>query len=200
MTEITPETKTESTAAKPLILVGLGCLVILVVIGLGVTVAMKFVAKKAGVSLLENVIEKKTGVNTDLSDLEKGKMTFTDNKTGQTVDIGSGEIPQSFPKDFPVYQGAKVTGSLSGGQAGEGNGFWLTLSTTDATNKVVDFYKEALKINGWEVQSTMAVDGATTYTVTKGKMSGSVSVSKGGDNEQAGTSIVIALGENTSGD
>ena len=32
----------------------------------------------------------KTGVKTDLKDIEKGKLTFTDTKTGQTVNVGYG--------------------------------------------------------------------------------------------------------------
>lgn len=194
----TPEVKTKSSSAKPFIIIGLGCLVVLVALGVGATVAMKFVAKKAGVSLLQTAIEKQTGVKTDISDLEKGKMTFTDNKTGQTVDIGSGEIPDSFPKDFPVYPGAKITGSLSGGQASQGNGYWLTLTTKDSVSAVTEFYKSELKDKGWEIQSTLNVGGATTYTVAKEKTSGSVSVSKSESQESGETLIVIALGESDS--
>lgn len=196
MVENVAEGKSKSKT-KLIILIVLACLVILITIGVGASVAMGIVAKKAGTSLLQGVIENQTGVKTDLSDLEKGKMTFTDNKTGQTVNVGTGEIPESFPKDFPVYSGAKVSGSVSGGQSGQGNGFWLTLTTSDAVSKVADFYKESLTSNGWEVQSTIAMGEATTYAVTKGEMNGSVTISKPeGEGE---TTILIALGSESSG-
>lgn len=196
MTENVSGEKSKSKT-KAIILIALAGLVILLAVGVGASVAMGIVAKKAGTSLLQGVIENQTGVKTDLTDLENGKMTFTDNKTGQQVDIGTGEIPEVFPKDFPVYQGAKVSGSVSGGQSGKGNGFWLTLTTPDAVSKVAEFYKEALKSNGWEVQSTIAMGGATTYAVTKGEMNGSVTISQPEGTSE--TTILIALGSEASG-
>lgn len=185
MAENASEVKSKSKT-KTIILIALAGLVILMAVGVGASVAMGIVAKK--------VIENQTGVKTNLSDLEKGKMTFTDNKTGQTVNVGTGEIPESFPKDFPVYSGAKVSGSVSGGQSGQENGFWLTLTTSDAVSKVADFYKESLKSNGWEVQSTIAMGEATTYAVTKGEMNGSVTISQAEGEVSSETTILIALG------
>ena len=34
-------------------------------------------------------------------------MTFTDSKTGAKVNVGGGSVPDAFPKDFPLYPGAK---------------------------------------------------------------------------------------------
>jgi len=179
---------------NPLVAIGIGCLVLLVLAGIGLTIVMKFFASKIGGGMLGKVIESKTGVKTNIEDLEKGKMTFTDSKTGATVDVGSGTIPDNFPKDFPIYPGANVTSSMSGGQNGQGSGFWLTLATGDALDKVTGFYKTAFTTGGWTTQATYTADGTTTQTVKKGDMSGSVSIVR---EDEGTTQIVIVLGEDS---
>lgn len=189
--------KAESNPAKkstnPLVFVGVGCLVLLVLLGVGGAIVMKFFAKNIGQNLVEKAIESKTGVKTNIEDLEKGKMTFTDSKTGATVDIGSNSVPEDFPKDFPLYKGAKVTSSLSGAQAGKSNGYWLTMATPDAADKVVSFYKTELPKNGWTVESTFAANEMTNYGVSKGTWKGSVSAGRNDDESE--TQIIIILGE-----
>lgn len=187
--------KTEKKSTNPLVFVGVGCLVLLVLLGVGSAIAVKFFANTIGKNLVEKTIESKTGVKTDISDLEAGKMTFTDSKTGAKVNIGTGEVPATFPKDFPVYPGAKVTSSLSGAESGEGSGFWLTLSTPDALDKVAAYYKKELAANSWVTESTFSANDTTTQGIKKGTWQGSLSVGKGsGDAEE--TQIVIILGEN----
>src|SRR3989344_3507920 len=100
-----PETSGKKKV-NPLVFVGIGCLVLLVLLGVGSTIVTKFFAKQIGTGLVEKAIESKTGVKTNIEDLEKGKMTFTDEKTGAKVDIGTNEVPDTFPKDFPLYPGA----------------------------------------------------------------------------------------------
>lgn len=197
MAEDTHEKKhEEKKKTNPLVYVGIGCLVLIVLLGIGATIVGKFVASKVAGGMLGKVIENKTGVKTNIADLEKGKMTFTDNKTGATVNVGTGEVPETFPKDFPLYPGAKVTSSLSGGKNSEGNGFWLTLMTPDSFEKVASFYKSAFTGSGWTVEATaMYTENNSTQTVTKGNLSGSLSIVKGDNGE--GTQIVIVLGEET---
>ena len=191
------EKKVEKTPSKkstnPLVFVGVGCLVLLVLLGVGGAIVMKFFAKNIGQNLVEKAIENKTGVKTNIEDLEKGKMTFTDSKTGATVDIGSNSVPEDFPKDFPLYKGARVTSSLSGAQAGKSNGYWLTMSTPDAADKVVSFYKTELPKNGWTVESTFAANEMTNYGVSKGTWNGSVSAGKNEDENE--TQVIIILGQ-----
>ncbi len=194
---IMAEKKEEKAAAKkstnPLVFVGIGCLVLLVLFGIGSTFVMKFFAKKIGTGLVEKAIESKTGVKTDIQDLEKGKMTFTDSKTGAKVDIGANSVPDTFPKDFPIYPGSKVTSSLSGAQAGKSNGFWLTMTTPDGSESVVSFYKNELTKNGWTVDSTFTANDMTTQGVSKDTWKGSLSMGKSSSDSE--TQIVIILGQ-----
>ncbi len=180
-------------STNPLVFVGIGCLVLLVLLGIGGSIVMKFFGGTLGKSAVEKAIESQTGVKTNIEDLEKGKMTFTDEKTGAKVDIGSNQVPDTFPKDFPLYQGAKVTSSLSGAQAGKSNGFWMTMSSSDSADKVKDFYKTELIKSGWTVEATFTANDMTNQTVKKGTWTGSLSVGK--SSEDAETQIVIILGQ-----
>jgi hypothetical protein len=147
----------------------------------------KFFAKK----IVQGVIENKTGIN--VSDAEKGKVTFTDAKTGTKVDIGSGKVPDAFPKDFPLYPGAKVTSAMSGAEAGKSNGFWLTMTTADSPDKVAAFYKAQFAGSGWTISTTYTAGGTTSETVEKGQWSGSLAISE--DSSAKETQIVIILGQ-----
>jgi len=189
------ESKSVKKARNPLVFVGIGCLVLLVLLGIGSAFAMKFFANTIGKNMVEKAIETKTGVKTNISDLENGKMTFTDSKTGAKVNIGMGEVPETFPKDFPLYPGAKVTSSLSGAESGEGSGFWLTLSTPDSVDKVAAYYKKELATGGWGVESTFSANDTTTQGVKKGTWQGSLSVGKGTADADE-TQIVVILAEN----
>ncbi|HUD20210.1 MAG TPA: hypothetical protein VMR81_07240 [Patescibacteria group bacterium] len=189
------ETKPEKKGTNPLVFVGIGCLVLLVVLGIASSIIMRFFAKRIGTGLLQSAIESRTGVKTNLQDLQNGKMTLTDQKTGAKMDISSGQIPDTFPKDFPIYPGAKVTSSLSGAQQGKSNGFWVTLTTADSFDKVDAYYKSALTTSGWKETSTFSTSGTTTSGVTKGTMSGSLSITQASGNKE--TDIVVVLGTDT---
>lgn len=172
-----------------MVFVGVGCLVLIVLIGIGTTVFVRFFAKSA----IQGVIENKTGIKTNISDLEKGNVTFTDTKTGAKVDIGSVKVPDEFPKDFPLYPGAKVTSAMSGTEAGNNKRFWLTMTTPDIQEKVDAFYKAQLAGNGWTISTTYTAGGTTSETVEKGQWTGSLAVSP--DTSSKETQIVIILGQ-----
>lgn len=185
-------TKVEKKKTNPLVFVGIGCLVLIVLISLVSALVGKFFAKK----IIQGTIESKTGVKTNLSDIENGKMTFTDPKTGATVDIGSGKLPDNFPKEFPVYPGAKVTSALSGAQSGSDNGFWVTLSTADSLDKVNTYYKNQLASGGWTITTTFTAGDTTTQTVKKGVWNGSLAVTRASGSTE--TQVVIILGQDES--
>lgn len=179
----------KSSSAKPIIGVAIGCFVLLLIVGTGLSLAFKYFAKKIGSSVVSGVIESKTGVKTNLSDIEKGKMTFTDSKTGQTVTVGAQKLPDDFPKDFPIYTGAKVAGSVSGMQEGK-NGYLVTFTTEDALEKVTSFYKTALTQAGYTTTASFNTEKMQTWAVSKDTMEGSLSVTT--DDKQ--TTIMVTLG------
>jgi hypothetical protein len=180
---------TQKKKTSPLLFVGIGCLALLFLIGAGTTVILKFFAKSA----IQGVIENKTGIKTNLQDAANGKITFTDTKTGAKVDIGSGKVPDTFPKDFPLYPGAKVTSAMSGAQSGQNNGFWMTMTTADSLDKVDAFYKAQFATSGWTISTTYTTGGTTSDTVEKGQWTGTLALSA--DSSTKETQIVIILGQ-----
>jgi hypothetical protein len=186
------EKKPEKKGTNPLLIVGIGCLVLLFVVGIVGSIAVKFFAKQIGVGFLQGIIQSKTGVKTNLGDIEKGKLSFTDEKTGAKVDVGSTTLPDTFPKDFPVYPGAKVTGVLSGSEKGKTTGVWVTFTTSDSKDTVSAYYKANLKSNGWTEESTFSGGDTVTQTVSKGNLSGTVGITRASDAKE--TEIIVMLG------
>ena len=177
--------------SKPLpmgikILIGcVGLLVILAIImgSLGSVIFPKFVlytTKKA--------LEKTAGIKLDT---EGKTMTIKDSKTGAEITVGEEKISSGFPKDFPLYPGAKVSGNISGAENKAGKGFWLIMTTVDTTDKVTAFYETNLPKSGWTVGNTMNIGTSSTWEVTKGDMTGAVIVAA--DEKEKGTSVVITL-------
>jgi hypothetical protein len=193
MAEVKAEAKVDAKkkGTNPLLVVGIGCFVLLIVAGVVGSIAVKFFAKQIGLGALQSAIESKTGIKTNLSGLEEGKMTLTDKETGTTVEVGSDKLPDNFPKDFPVYPGAKVTGVLSGSEKGVSTGVWVTFETNDSKDNVSAFYKENLKANGWEETAMYATSDTVTQSVRKGNVNGTVGITQAEDGEQ--TEIVVML-------
>ena len=161
-------TSASSSKMKLVVVIVIGGIILFVAAGF----LMQFLAKKAGTALLQ------------------GKTAFTDTKTGQTVTIGEGKLPDEFPKDFPVYAGAKVVSSVSGFQQEESNGMLVTFTTADGLDKVVPFYKSGLSANGWEITSSFDSDTIQTWAIAKGAMEGSVSITS----QEGLTTIQVVLG------
>jgi hypothetical protein len=183
--------ETSVKTSKPLpmgIKILIGCVGLLIVLGIIMGTVGTVIFSKFGLNFAKKAIETKTGVTLDA---EGKTMTIKDSKTGAEINIGEGKIPAGFPKDFPLYPGAKIEGNISGAENQAGKGFWLIMSTSDASDKVVAFYETNLPKNGWTVGNTMNIGSSSTWEVTKGDMTGNIIV--GTDEEKEGTSIVITL-------
>lgn len=188
----TTASPTPSAKSKPLpvgIKIAIGCVGILIILGILMGVAGNILFSKIGLNFMKKGIEQKTGISMDTA----GKsLTLKDSKTGAEVNFGGeAKIPAGFPKDFPLYPGATVEGNVSGVENQAGKGFWLILGTKDDAAKVTAFYTANLPKNGWTVSSTMNLGPSSTWEITKGDTSGSVIV--GSDEKTKGASIVVSL-------
>jgi hypothetical protein len=74
----------------------------------------------------------------------------------------SDKIPDSFPKDFPVYKGASVKGSYTGNSNGI-SGTVVTWETGDSVQKVKDFYDSALKDSSYSSTSSGDTGGSSFW-------------------------------------
>ena len=119
-------------------------------------------------------------------DLSKGTLTVTDGKGGGGVfAAGPGtKLPASWPKDFPLAAGAKVTFALD-----TPNGASVTYETADAPAKVYDYYAKEMPGQGWKINvRTQSDDGGTLMMTKDPKRSATVVVSGSGGK----TSVVLS--------
>lgn len=81
---------------------------------------------------------------------------------GGEVSVG-GDVPDSFPDDFPVYDGADEIGGSSFEQDGEEavNGIW---ETGDSLEDVSAFYESELEDGDWKSQGTFNSSGTVTIS------------------------------------
>lgn len=107
--------------------------------------------------------------------------------TAEIVNVEVAQPPDTFPKDFPIYPGAKIVSTLSS------NGLLVTFTAPDGhgLNKLVPFYKNGLATSGWTVTSSFDSDTIQTWAIAKGTIEGSVSITVQKDQ----TTIEVALGE-----
>ncbi|RJQ31706.1 MAG: hypothetical protein C4562_04475 [Actinobacteria bacterium] len=133
------------------------CLVLVVVLALsGCDSIFKSAAKQA--------VEKATGVKVD----EDGKSVKIKTKEGEAeISSSQTKLPDGFPEDFPVYDGAKLTNSAKMGSAKEA-GYTAVWETSDSKDDVVDFYKKELPSKGYKVTAEYSSGQGTTYTFEQG--------------------------------
>jgi hypothetical protein len=104
----------------------------------------------------------------------------------------SDKLPDSFPKDYPVYGGATVKGSLSGTTNGI-TGTTVTWETGDSLSKVTDFYTNAFKSGAWTTNTSGQVNNSSYWSgeSSDGKKSHYILVSS----QSGKTSIIVTVGD-----
>ena|SRR5438876_597549 len=90
-------------------------------------------------------------------------------------------VPDDYPKDVPIYPGAKVTMAQSGPRQHLRD---LMLVSNDSAGKIVDYYRKGLESNGWKIQNTMTSDQVSALTAVK-------------DNRQAILQVLYREGKST---
>jgi len=173
---------------------GIGCFLIialsLIAFSIAFAVAGKFIFSPLGENFLKKSIENAIGIKLD-SGKNGEKIAITNTKTGESIEINEGKIPENFPKDFPVYPQAKPSGSAIGSEKMMGKGFWLLLESHDTVADVVGFYNTQLEAKGWTVEETNSVGDGSAYKIKKEKLAGTVIVSK--NSKDNVTTILITL-------
>jgi hypothetical protein len=116
-----------------------------------------------------------------------------DQRTNRTNGAQSGatetNLPDVFPSDFPMYPGAKATGTIAGKETQGGKGLWVLLETPDALSRVISFYDKNLETTRWTVEEKDASVDSASYIVAKEKLAGTIILSE----EQGKTSILVTL-------
>ena len=116
-------------------------------------------------------IKTKDGSDNVNVNIEQGKMTVTSEggekkldmksddksfsiqtKDGMMVAGDAAKLPENFPKDVPVYPGAKPTlvSTMAGNET-----FNVSFDTADTIDQVGAYYRKELTANGWQEQQTI---------------------------------------------
>lgn len=97
--------------------------------------------------------DKKTGkvITMNAEDVKEGKITFTDENSGEKVQIGGAAA--KLPDWVPAYPGSNPEGNFSA-TAGEGQGGMASFKTSDAASKVLEFYESEFKAAGYKISAT----------------------------------------------
>ncbi len=168
----------------------LGCLLVLMAMSLSCSSCVEKATEKAAEKALEKAIEKDSGekVDLDLSKSEEGKFSVKSEDGEFNLQIGEDvKIPEDFPKDIPVYKGAKALGSMGM----PGGGTMLTLKTEDAVDKVSGYYKKAMVDEGWKITSNISMGPAVMMGCEKDGRSAMVNI--GTDEQEGGTVLSLMI-------
>jgi len=167
---------------------GLITILIVAVVLVGLVLAGRFVYKMITQKVAGGILSRVTGQNVDISGGGENIKIKTE-KGDLTINSG-GALPSSFPKDFPIYPGAKLTGSFSASGDEDSTGVSVVWETGDDPAKVGAYYKTQLVASGYTIVTEYMQDDSTTLTFEKGNTSGFMGV--GGD--EGKTAISVTMG------
>lgn len=104
---------------------------------------------------------------------------------------GSKELPENFPKDFPLYPNASLTDSFTArGEKTEGlSTFW---ETEESIAKVGEYYKAELENAGWNTRLVQESEDSVTLSFEKGTRAGFIGVTS--DKQSGKTVISVTIG------
>lgn len=154
--------------------------------------AKEKVEQKAADSIAGGILSKATGGKVNV-DTDSGKVQFRDNKTGNTVAFGEDlKLPSDFPSDVPIYGGAKISAISTNKQEGSAN---ATLTSTDAQDKVLKWYEDKMKADGWEEKNSSTMNNVEFREYEKGKVTIAVSVWPNEEEGKSGTFITVSRTE-----
>lgn len=117
--------------------------------------------QKATEAAIEHMVEKESGGKVDL-DTSSGTVSLKSDKGSMEISANGAKVPESWPKDVPLYPGAKVTMAMAGP-----NHQMLNLETGDTPEQAVEFYKGKLSamtqegLMNTEQQSMLSYKDAT---------------------------------------
>jgi hypothetical protein len=136
--------------------------------------ASSLACKSAKQRAEEREIEQTTGGQVHV-DPDKGVITVQGEGGTATVSLGP-KVPDDFPKNVPVYPGAKVDlASKANGNNGK-PGWSLTLETPDPPDKVASFYRA--NMTGFVLASDLDMGESKVLTWQSAAMDANVMATK----------------------
>ena len=133
-----------------------------------------------GFILLKNIVFNPKNRDQEIS--EKKTEKIADN-------VQNINLPENFPKDFPVFEQSTLMAANSNKDKIEGmSAIWETTSTV---REVTSFFQNSLITNGWKADTLAQEENFVTISVAKDNISGFMAITKGKENKVV---ISVALG------
>lgn len=127
--------------------------------------------------------------NTSVEVGNKGEKVTVKTEEGEISFEERGELPDNFPKDFPVYPKSKLVGTWSA-DGEDIKGLSLVWETDDSVEEVSGYYNRELEASGWKVTFSTKAEGSVALSFEKDKNSGFVGITT----EDGKTIISVTLG------
>lgn len=124
-------------------------------------------------------------------EVDEDRVTIETDEGQTTIAGGEGVLVDEFPKDFPLYDDARVETSTSFGSPDGRNQVYVLLSSDDSVSDVYDWYKRKLPSGGWTLTDDVKMstgDGELAQLVAEsGEREAALMI----DASDGGTQIVI---------
>ena len=142
------------------------------------------VAERSTEKAIEKQLEKESGGESKV-DIDKGRVEIETEEGTTRIEAGEGaRLPDSFPKDIPVYSGAKLISAITQDEGGT-----VAFTVSAAFRDVSDYYRSELQKAGYKVEATMDLGEAVQFIATSADGKRQVSIQTAKDKD--GTSLVI---------
>lgn len=124
----------------------------------------KNVDEAAAEKIVERAIRMSTGNKAEV-DMSGDSVQIKTKDGDMVMSSGAGaKLPETFPKDVPIYKGAVIIHAVS--QADTAHS--VTMQTKDSMEKVAEYYKTALTSKGWTEAQEINMPGQAIRGYEKG--------------------------------
>jgi hypothetical protein len=99
-------------------------------------------------------------------------------------------LPAGYPDDLPTYPAASAVATSQDGE----EGLLVAFESADASDRIFEFYKDALAKQGWQLEGEMSSEGQHMLIANKGARKASVMIST----ESGKTEITVTVTKDAS--
>jgi hypothetical protein len=120
------------------------------------------------------------GVNVDVGGGGGGQQPIVISSGSSQVQIGTADLPETFPSEFPLPDDAKPVYSFS-----DSSGVFVWFSSAMSLDDLKSFFEGGLPGNGWTVNNTFSMSGTdgdvVSYDISGNGWSGMLVLGQGGE-------------------
>ena len=144
--------------------------------------AFSKLGRKAGEKAVEGAIEKAAGGKADVNYNNDGSV---DIKTDEGSASTSGQLPDNWPNDVPVYTDSAITYSGSTNPQTGAAGAAIIFTNSASAKTILDYYKKELTAQGWTIDQSATSGGVSVLSAAKDQRKLGLAITENGGLSQA---------------